>query len=546
MADALKLAIVTDIHHGADTGTKRGSAALPLLRRFIAFADDWEPDAVLDLGDRVSDVDRATDRTLLAEVAAEFAAVRQPRYHLLGNHDVAFLSADDNASALGSDVRHRSVVINGWRLVLWQADTFIHRPQGFRLRRSDLDWLHAELAASAEPVLLFSHVPLGGGSMVGNYYFQENPQYGSYFADGAEIRRVIVDSGKVKLCAAGHVHWNALHTVDGIPFLSMQSLTETCTTGDPAAAWSTLEIADGEALWHSHGLDGSVMTLRLPKDGERWAGILAPFDQRSKPIRVTGGLEGIDGFILDMDGVLNRGDQEMPGAATFMAELARARVPHVLLTNNARATPEGYAAKLRRFGIAVAPEQILTSGMITAAHLARAGARSVAVFGPAALHEALFGAGLVASERPDVVVVGIDDDLSIRDLRVAVQLAADGARIMVTNPDPVVPGPAGSEPETGSVRAFLEAALGRSVQSVGKPHRLAFDLALDRLGLPASRVMVVGDTLETDIAGAVAAGMRSVLVNTGNRSGLRDGVPQPTLQVADLSELTVLLRRAAA
>ncbi|MEQ9153365.1 MAG: HAD-IIA family hydrolase [Parvibaculum sp.] len=546
MADALKLAIVTDIHHGADTGTKRGSAALPLLRRFIAFADDWGPDAVLDLGDRISDVDAATDRALMAEVAAAFEAVRQPRYHLLGNHDVAYLSVDENAGAFGSDLRHRSVVVNGWRLVFWQADTFIHRPQGFRLRPSDLDWLRAELAASAEPVLLFSHVPLGGGSMVGNYYFQENPQYGGYLADGAAIRRVIADSSKVKLCAAGHVHWNALHTVDGIPFLSLQSLTETCTTGEPAAAWSTLEIAAGEVLWHGHGLDGVVMTLRLPKDGERWTGILAPFDRRPKSTRVAGGIEGVGGFILDMDGVLNRGDQEMPGAAAFMAELARARIPHVLLTNNARATPEGYAAKLRRFGISVAPEQILTSGMITAAHLVRAGASSAVAFGPAALHEALSDAGLAGSDRPDVVVVGIDDDLSVRDLRAAARLAADGARIMVTNPDPVVPGPAGSEPETGSVRAFLEIALGRPVESVGKPHRLAFDLARDRLGLPAERVVVVGDSLETDIAGAVAAGMRSVLVDTGNRNELRDGGPHPTVQVADLTELTGLLTRKAA
>lgn len=546
MADALNLAIVTDIHHGADTGTKRGSAALPLLRRFLDFADGWGPDAVLDLGDRISDVDGVTDRALLAEVAAEFQAVRQPRFHLLGNHDVAFLGTDENATALGADLAHRSVVLNGWRLVFWQADTFIHRPQGFRLRASDLEWLRAELAASAEPVLLFSHVPLGGGAMTGNYYFQENPQYGGYLADGADIRRAIVDSGKVKLCAAGHVHWNALHTVDGIPFLSIQSLTETCTTGEPAAAWATLELTEGEVRWRSFGLDGMSATLALPADGARWAGILAPFDRRPAPTRVAGGLDDIGGFILDMDGVLNRGDQVMPGAANFMAGLARDGVPHVLLTNNARATPEACAAKLRGFGIVVAPECILTSGTVAAAHLARTGTRRVAAIGPSALHAALADAGLQSSDRPDVVVVGICDELSIADLGRAVRLAGAGARVLVTNPDPVIPGPAGPEPEAGSVRAFLEAALGRTVESVGKPHRLAFDLARDRLGVPAGRVLVVGDTIETDIAGAVAAGMRSALVATGNRNDYRDGAPVPTIEVADLTELAGLLRRQAA
>ncbi len=546
MADALKLAIVTDIHHGADTGTKRGSAALPLLRQFIAFANDWQPDAVLDLGDRISDVDRSTDRALLAEVAAEFEAVRPPRHHLLGNHDVAFMAHDDNASALGREVGHHSVVINGWRLVFWQADTFIHRPQGFQLRPSDLEWLRAELAASAEPVLLFSHVPLGGGSMVGNYYFQENLQYAQYLADGAAIRRVIVDSGKVKLCAAGHVHWNAMHTVDGIPFLSIQSLTETCTTGDPAAAWATLDVSELEVRWRSHGLDGLSMTLPLPADNARWAGILDPFDRRPKPTRVDGGLDGIGGFVLDMDGVLYRGDEAMPGAAAFMAELARDRVPHVLLTNNARATPEAYAAKLQRLGIDVPPERIVTSGMVVAGYLAGSGMRSVAVVGPDALAEACAAAGLTSASQPDAVVVGISDALTLADLREAVRLASGGARIMVTNPDVVVPGPLGAEPETGAVKAYLEAALGRPVASVGKPHRLAFELARDRLGLPAERVAVIGDTLETDIAGAVSAGMRSILVGTGNRNDRRDGAPEPTVEVADLAELAGLLTRRAA
>lgn len=543
MADAVKLAIVTDIHHGADTGTKRGSAALPLLDRFIAFVDEWQPDAVLDLGDRISDVDGATDRALLDEVAAAFRAIRQPRFHLLGNHDVAFLSHRENAAALGTDVGHRSVVVNGWRLVFWQADTFIHRPQGFQLRAGDLAWLRAELAASAEPVLLFSHVPLGGGSMAGNYYFQENVRYAEYSASASDIRRAIVDSGKVKLCAAGHVHWNALHTVDGIPFLSIQSLTETCTTGDPAAAWATLELTDGEARWRSVGLDGMEAVLKLPADGARWAGNLAPFDRRKAPNRVVASADGIGGLVLDMDGVLNRGDEEMPGAALFMAELARSGLPYVLLTNNARATPEGYAAKLRGFGMMVAPDRILTSAMVAARHLRRSGVDSAAAFGPQSLHEALEAEGLMATDRPGAVVVGIDPELTVSDLAEAVRLASAGSRIMVTNPDPVVPGPAGMEPETGCIAAYLETALGRSVETVGKPHRLAFDLARERLGVPAERVLVVGDTLATDIAGAVAAGMRSALVGGARPS--EDG-PQPSFAVADLAELTgLLLPRAA-
>ena len=87
----------------------------------------------------------------------------------------------------------------------------------------------ADLAATSLPSIVFMHVPLDGSDMTGNYYFEANPDLSRY-TDTSRIREVLRDAGNVVLCVAGHVRWNKLNTVDGIPYLSLQSLTESFTT----------------------------------------------------------------------------------------------------------------------------------------------------------------------------------------------------------------------------------------------------------------------------------------------------------------------------
>ena len=174
MPAPLRLALVSDIHHGDDKLTKRGSAALGLLEDFLAFAGDWGADMIVELGDRISDIDKATDAVLEKDVAARFVNLNTPHVHLNGNHDVAFLGEAANAETLRQEAGSHAVMLNGWRLVFWQADAFIPYPNPFTIRRSDLDWLAEELPKSDAPTIIFTHVPLGEGSMVGNYWFQNN------------------------------------------------------------------------------------------------------------------------------------------------------------------------------------------------------------------------------------------------------------------------------------------------------------------------------------------------------------------------------------
>ena len=283
MASPLKLALVADIHHGEDKLTKRGSAALGLLDDILRAAGDWGADMIVELGDRISDIDAATDARLLAEVSARFEGLNTPHAHMHGNHDVAFLGRDPNDRTFRQASRGHSVEIKGWRLVFWQADTKIPYPDTFRIQPDDFDWLAEELPKSDAPTVIFTHVPLGGGSMVGNYWFQNNPSFGGY-PNADEARAIIEANDHVVLCVSGHVHWNSLHRVNAIPYLTLQSLTESFVNNGKAAtgAWGQLELGD-VINWRVLGRDPIEMKLPLREPGEHWAEPLESRFRRPKP-----------------------------------------------------------------------------------------------------------------------------------------------------------------------------------------------------------------------------------------------------------------------
>ena len=277
--DPLRLCLVADIHHGEDHFTKKGSQALPLLGEFARFANDARPSAVIDLGDRISDVDRETDSRLEREVAEGFRAVNAPVFHLCGNHDRAFLSVAENAEILGQSLASQTIDLGDWTLVLWRADSRIHRPGGFVLTEADLLWLAAVVRAASKPLAIVSHVPISGHSQAGNYYFERNPDAATY-PGGAERARAILATARVPVaCFAGHVHWNTLTLVDGQPHLTLQSLTESFTTHpEPAGAFALLELSE-TIHWRVFGKDSFEVRLDAAETARRWITPLPPFDE---------------------------------------------------------------------------------------------------------------------------------------------------------------------------------------------------------------------------------------------------------------------------
>ncbi len=234
------------------------------------------------------------------------------------------------------------------------------------------------------------------------------------------------------------------------------------------------------------------------------------------------------GIILDMDGVLYRGEEPLKGAREAVDFLKERGIPFVLLTNNSTKTPGSYREKLLRMGIEVSEERIVTSGLATRLYMEehfKPG--KVFVIGGEGLLEEMkgLGWGIVDVEGAkeggwrdvEYVVVGLDPDLTYEKLKYGTLAVRNGARFIGTNPDTTYPAEEGLYPGAGAIVAALKASTGEEPIIIGKPNEPAYEVAVERLRSfgDFDEVWMVGDRLDTDIAFAKRFGMKAVMVLTG-------------------------------
>lgn len=276
-----RLCIVTDIHHGAQSHTKLGPAAERLMQEFVTFSNRQAPDLIIDMGDRISDVDHATDLTLAKQSAEFFLPLTAQVKHICGNHDVAHISVADNGDVLGQSMESEIVDLDDWQVVIWRADSHIHRPGGFILPEKDLLWLAATIAQAEKPTAIFTHVPLSGHSQLSNYYFQNNPEFSRYPNATDRVLAILATAQVPLACFAGHVHWNTFTQIQGQPHFTLQSLTESfTTTPDPAGAYALLDL-NGQINWQVMGHDQLSITIPVSQTVRRWITPLNPFTVRA-------------------------------------------------------------------------------------------------------------------------------------------------------------------------------------------------------------------------------------------------------------------------
>jgi glycerol-1-phosphatase len=241
-------------------------------------------------------------------------------------------------------------------------------------------------------------------------------------------------------------------------------------------------------------------------------------------------VDGYDAAFFDLDGVIYLGPHPVPGAPEALAELGRLGKQVMYVTNNAARPAQVVIDQLRGIGFAADPDNVLTSAQVAAVMLPRelpAGAK-VLVCGSANLADLLRAAGFVivpsADDKPDAVVQGYDPDLTWRRLDEATLAIQAGARWFATNDDASRPTDRGLVPGVGGQIAVIATALGGEPTTFGKPFRPMLDEAVRRTR--ATHPIFVGDRLDTDIEGAVNAGMDSLLVLSGAH-GKADVVQAP-------------------
>ena len=247
-------------------------------------------------------------------------------------------------------------------------------------------------------------------------------------------------------------------------------------------------------------------------------------------------------FLLDMDGTFYLGGQLLDGSLEFIDAVVRSGRDYMFLTNNSSHNAQFYVEKLKKMGLSVGREKILTSGQATAMKVLELYPdRKAFVLGNHYLIDELSEMGvMVDQDHPDYVIIGYDTTLDYAKMTKVCDYVRAGLDYVATHPDFNCPTETGFAPDIGAIMAFIEASAGRRPDLIiGKPYRGIVDAALQRTGLQVGEMAMVGDRLYTDIETGLRHGMTSILVMTGETTDamLRQSETKPDLVYGRLSDM---------
>ncbi len=222
--------------------------------------------------------------------------------------------------------------------------------------------------------------------------------------------------------------------------------------------------------------------------------------------------------LSDLDGVIYRGKELIPGAKEFVERLRKNGNRFLFLTNNSEQTAGDLRKKLEVMGIdGLLDANFVTSAMATALFLDSQKKRGTAfVVGGNGLVNELCRIGYsITEDSPDYVVVGKTKEFNFEMLQKAIEFIGRGSRFIATNPDVLDPVEGGFEPAAGSLLAPIEKATGKPPFIVGKPNAIMMTIARKILGAHSEDTIMIGDRMDTDILGGLESGMKTCLVLSG-------------------------------
>jgi HAD superfamily hydrolase (TIGR01458 family) len=254
-------------------------------------------------------------------------------------------------------------------------------------------------------------------------------------------------------------------------------------------------------------------------------------------------LEGVEGLLLDLSGVIYVEDEAVPGAADALASFRSRGLPIRLVTNTTMRPRRSILERLDRLGLEADPSELITPATLAKSRCEQAGYESVALVVLDELREDLEGLEQ-RGDSVDVVIVGdLGDRWSYDVLNDAFRHLMDGAALIALQKNRYWETAEGLSLDAGPFVAALEYGSGREAEVVGKPSPAFFELALRELGVTTDGGAMVGDDVEADVGGALDAGLRGILVRTGKyREDLvRESGIEPTATIDSIADLPGLL-----
>ncbi|MGG3468081.1 TIGR01457 family HAD-type hydrolase [Neobacillus pocheonensis] len=246
------------------------------------------------------------------------------------------------------------------------------------------------------------------------------------------------------------------------------------------------------------------------------------------------------GYLIDLDGTMYRGAEQIEAASDFVKELRDNGIPYLFVTNNSSRTPAQVAEKLRGFDIPAEEELVFTTSQATANYIYDLNKdASVYVIGEEGIRSAIEEKGFqFAGENADYVVVGIDRSINYEKLAVACLAVRNGATFISTNGDIAIPTERGLMPGNGSLTSVISVSTQTKPIFIGKPESIIMEQALKVLGTAKEETIMVGDYYDTDILAGMNAGMDTLLVHTGvtTKELLKAYDRKPTYSIDSLNQ----------
>jgi phospholysine phosphohistidine inorganic pyrophosphate phosphatase len=254
-------------------------------------------------------------------------------------------------------------------------------------------------------------------------------------------------------------------------------------------------------------------------------------------------LEGAEGLLLDLSGVIYVQDEAVPGAAEALERFRSNGLPLRLVTNTTMRPRRSILERLERLGIEADPDELITPASLARRRCEEAGYDSVSLVVLDELREDLEGLERQGDSVDAVIVGDLGEGWDYEILNRAFRELMEGAELIALQKNRYWETADGLSLDAGPFVASLEYATGREAEVMGKPSPAFFELALGELGVSAEQAAMVGDDVEADVGGAIDEGLSGILVRTGKyREDLvRESGVEPTATVDSIADVPGLL-----